>query len=542
MRMGMSPIFRAVPAACLAAVLLFGLFLPAAAQAPTEVWVCPSGDCGHPGTGFNTIAAALTAVAEGGVIHVAAGTYVGATLNKPVSVDLANGAAVQGGSAACFTVAANDISILSTANPGATCTPPAGRSGIVVSTPVERLMLQGLQIIGTSSAANNGIYINSTVVDLKILENNIRSFATGAGLRYSAAGVVSGVHEVLGNLFTGNAAGIANASGTLLLAEYNAWGSTTCPTLTNVDAAPCTHTALSMITSGSLKPGKVLVDQEITYSIRLTAAELYGADFKISFAAVLPYADIVAVNDGLLFGAADLCRLSTAAEAIAAGGVVSFCGYRTTPLNGVDQVVFSVVLRGKAISPPALSIAPAAGSAFAMVAPGGSTRILPAALGTSTAQVMSNRTVTGTIDLQGRPLSSGAQPGLAVGAAQAYGPFSAVTLDAGTFSMVNVVDDSYAVTVEMPRYLDLLPRNVTISASKTSLQLLRLIAGDANDDGSITISDVSIVGAMYGKTGASLTDARGDIDANNIVNIYDLVLVGGGFGKTESTAYSSWVP
>lgn len=541
MRKGMSLIRRAVPAASLAAALFFGLFLPAAAQAPLEVWVCPSGDCGHPGAGFNTLAAALTAVGDGGVIHVAAGTYTGVTVNKAVTFDLATGAAVQGGSVACFTVAANDVSIQSTTLPGATCTPPAGRHGILVATAVERLTLQGLQIIGTSSPSNNGIYINSSVTDLRILDTIVRGFTTGAGLRYSAAGHVSGVHEVMGNLFTANGTAVANASGTLVTAEYNAWGTTTCPTLTNVDTTPCTHAALSIVSSGTQQAGRVLVGQEITYSVRLTAAEVYGADFSISFAPVFPYVDIVSINDGALFTPAEPCRLSTVAEATAAGGVVRFCGYRTTPLAGADQLLFSVVLRGKAISPPSLAVAPTAGSSFSMIAPA-STRIHPAALGTTTAQVMSNRTVTGTIDLQGRTLNSGAQPALAVGAVQGYGPFSATTPDTGTYSLSGVVDDTYALSVEMPRYLDLQPRNVTISASKTSIALLRLIAGDANDDGSITISDVSIVGAMYAKSGAGLTDPRGDIDGNNIVNIYDLVLVGGGFGKTESTAYSAWVP
>lgn len=42
---------------------------------PLELWVCPSGDCGHPGASYNTIQAAVTAMPAGGAIYVAAGTY-----------------------------------------------------------------------------------------------------------------------------------------------------------------------------------------------------------------------------------------------------------------------------------------------------------------------------------------------------------------------------------------------------------------------------------------------------------------------------------
>jgi hypothetical protein len=41
-----------------------------------EVWVCTSGDCGHPGYGYNSIQAGITAVPLGGIVNIAAGTYV----------------------------------------------------------------------------------------------------------------------------------------------------------------------------------------------------------------------------------------------------------------------------------------------------------------------------------------------------------------------------------------------------------------------------------------------------------------------------------
>jgi len=53
----------------------------------SEVWVCPSGDCGHPGAQYSTVTAGITNVASGGTVHVAAGTYYeNITINKEVTI------------------------------------------------------------------------------------------------------------------------------------------------------------------------------------------------------------------------------------------------------------------------------------------------------------------------------------------------------------------------------------------------------------------------------------------------------------------------
>ena len=57
-------------------------------QAST-VWVCESGDCGHPGLSYHTIQEAIAAVAANGTINVAAGTYVETgqiVINKNLSI------------------------------------------------------------------------------------------------------------------------------------------------------------------------------------------------------------------------------------------------------------------------------------------------------------------------------------------------------------------------------------------------------------------------------------------------------------------------
>lgn len=62
-----------------------------------EVWVCPSGDCGHPGVSFNTIQDGINAVQTGGTVNVAAGTYQEQiTIAKPLTVTGADGAVLDG--------------------------------------------------------------------------------------------------------------------------------------------------------------------------------------------------------------------------------------------------------------------------------------------------------------------------------------------------------------------------------------------------------------------------------------------------------------
>ncbi|MEK9135624.1 MAG: NosD domain-containing protein, partial [Bacteroidota bacterium] len=54
---------------------------------PPEVWVCPSGNCGHGSLGYNSIQVAVDAVSAGGTVHVAAGTYTeNIFVDKPVNL------------------------------------------------------------------------------------------------------------------------------------------------------------------------------------------------------------------------------------------------------------------------------------------------------------------------------------------------------------------------------------------------------------------------------------------------------------------------
>ena len=68
--------------------LSLGVTTAIAAPGASEVWVCPTGDCGHPAAAYNTIQAGVDAVDSGGAVHVAAGTYTETVIiSKTVSID-----------------------------------------------------------------------------------------------------------------------------------------------------------------------------------------------------------------------------------------------------------------------------------------------------------------------------------------------------------------------------------------------------------------------------------------------------------------------
>ena len=181
---------------------------------------------------------------------------------------------------------------------------------------------------------------------------------------------------------------------------------------------------------------------------------------------------------------------------------------------------------------------------------GSSTNIYASALTDGSVTVYDATTVTGRVDLQGRPDDTGAVMTFTIGSDVGYGPFVFSTSTYwGSISASNVVyTDSYTITVGMARYLDVTAtitstNSVTITTDNQVLTTLALLGGDANDDDEIDISDIAIIGGVYGKaSGDSGWDARADINADDVIDISDLVLTCGNYDKKSVDAYASWTP
>jgi hypothetical protein len=91
----------------------------------------------------------------------------------------------------------------------------------------------------------------------------------------------------------------------------------------------------------------------------------------------------------------------------------------------------------------------------------------------------------------------------------------------------------YSVTASAPGFLPASISNVKVSAGgTTTLPDVILLAGDANQDGKVDISDLGIIADNLG--GSVLLDPRADINGDGEINLFDLVLTGANFGKNHS--------
>jgi len=498
---------------------------------------------------LNSVSLGTVIVLPPGVIPVSGGF----TITTPgITIKLSNGTVIQA-SSPCFTVSADNVTIKSDTFLGGVCEPSGSDHGIQTGAAVNNLVIQNIEIRKGSSATGDGIHVGHNVTNLQILDNYIHGL-DGDGIEYATGVTVSGVHEVQGNLFQNNAgSGVNNASATSYVVKYNSWGDIGGPNVGSGDGAvgsldytPWTHVGLSMVSSVSPVLNKVAVGAQIKYTIKMAASEVWGADFDLAFDNTK--LSVVSITNSGTFQQQNDCKLSTPTQANT-DGAISFCGSSTAVVNGAAQNVFEVVFQGGAAGVVPLNLDENTDK-FAMAPPGGgSNNIYAGALTDGSVTVFATYNVTGRLDLQGRANDTGAALAFAVGQFQGYGGYAFSTSDYwGAISKSGVVEDTYAITISMARYLDVTvtsSKSVAISADKV-LSTLVLLGGDANDDNLIDVSDAGIIGGQYGNSGVLITLPGADINADSVVDLLDLVIMGGNYDKQSSVAldnaYAAWTP
>lgn len=158
--------------------------------------------------------------------------------------------------------------------------------------------------------------------------------------------------------------------------------------------------------------------------------------------------------------------------------------------------------------------------------------------GTGTLYVYGTATVSGTVALQGRltPIDSGT---VTIADQGGLFPVQVITFNAGTGAWTATVNalaggTLYDFTAAHSLYLSnkYTGLNVTPGGSFTPLpNPTKLLGGDANNSGTIDLSDLTCIGGAFG--GAPTTCGgvgSTDINLDGTVNILDLVLVGGNYG------------
>ncbi len=379
----------------LAMAFVIGLLftaVPGESVSAATITVCPGGTCSH-----TTIQAAVTAAAAtGDTITVAAGTYnETVTVNKSVTITLAN-AVVVNGVTSCFAISADNVTVNTASNGGATCKPAGTSHGIAVTAAAANgTRIIGLDIDGSLQASTgDGINVANTVNSILIQDNYIHGLK-GDGVEF--AGTPTGSVVIKGNLFTGNTGyGINNVGTTTLDATYNSWGDPAGPTGTNGDGVSAnvtssswTHVALSMAPSGTSTTGQVLVGtDQITFTVSANLVNVQAADVTFNYNSTnLTY---VSSTVGGVFGVVAGDEVITQSA-----GTVNFRGSSTTGMKTTvgSVTLFTVTFTGTVTAFDSLLTVTESNEGFAMAPAGPSTNIYAYALPTYAVDVVAYPTL-----------------------------------------------------------------------------------------------------------------------------------------------------
>ncbi len=438
----------------------------------------------------------------------------------------------------CFVINADNTKITTASLGGATCVPTDSSNGIDVADGLTDIIIEGIEIDGSGQDTGDGIHFAGAITDV-ILRDNFIHDLDGDGVEFSAAPV--GTVQVQGNLFMDNA-GVGVEAPADLDVSYNAWGHYDGPASgdgvsANITSfSPWTHVDMYMESSGTDVADEVREGETITYTIYANLQEATGADFFVKFDTLL--LEVSGTTLGSVFDAP-----ATGGDVVTYDNVTGKIHFAGQPdpfaaQSGADLVLFTVTFTAKADGVTDLGFGD---DNFAMSPPSGpSNNIYAAALVDGSATVRNHYTVTATVSMQGRTVRSGVLFTLTTNTGIAWGPFqttSTAPISDNVF-MTGVVENTYDVTIDQDRYLDVTTASgitVDVNADLT-LTPLELFGGDVEDDEIIDVSDASLIGANYYGTGAA------DANFDGIVNIFDLALVGGNYGLESATAYGSWTP
>jgi hypothetical protein len=165
--------------------------------------------------------------------------------------------------------------------------------------------------------------------------------------------------------------------------------------------------------------------------------------------------------------------------------------------------------------------------------------------GTHTVSVCGTATVSGKVSLQGRPWTpgigiSGTGQGFMVNLTNGtYGTFTATpSFFDGSFTVTDVKFNeggtNYTIDADHFLYLKHGKTPLAVNGNVTG-QNTRLLGGDANNDTTVSIADVTCVGNAFNQP-APWTCVGGspDINADAKVNIQDLSITGGNFSLSDT--------
>ncbi|MBC7265227.1 MAG: right-handed parallel beta-helix repeat-containing protein [Chloroflexi bacterium] len=475
------------------------------------------------------INALIDTMSAGDTLVLRAGTYTGGiTLDKAGITIMGEDGTIIGPGSHGITVSADDVTIEGITLDGTGGDP--GDCGIYVNAGVQRLWVRDCEIRNWPA---DGMYFAGAVTGLKVVDNYVHENGSD-GIEFTAT--PSGTVQVYGNAFRSNTAyGINNGGATSVIAEYNEWGDIDGPTGTNgdgvsgsVDYDPWVFGKLYVDAPATVREG-----ENFTAYIKTDTHHLYGVQFDLTFDPTK--LQVVSLADGDFKASGESVKTY---DNVA--GTVHYHYSRQAPdaeYDATGGVILGITFQAQDISGSSQSATIDLQDASVRLGAKGGINIYVDSVTDDSVLILGTTTVSGVVDLQGRDNDSGAVVDPEPGQTYGYDPAPYTTGAWGTYSFANMTDDTYKFTVEMTRYLDAY-KDVVVGGETLDLGTVKLLGGDADDSDTIDISDLTIIGGQFGKSGSDITDPRADINADNMVDILDLVLAAGNYDLSSPVPWA----
>ncbi len=510
--------------------------------------------------------AILDCAAPGSIIKFESGSYPGGLFvnNSQLTLQL-NGCTVGAGSPA-FTIVGDDEVIQ---GPGKIDGGGGGGAGILVQAGADNFILDGVQVTGWA----NGVELAGDVTSFKIVNNWIHS-NTGHGLLVDADVDLDGVVTIEGNLFKVNGGnGIQHNGNGTLPAEYNSWGdiggyATGDGIGGDVDADPFTYVESFF----DVWPDTLALERHVpegtSFNVALKADAVNVAAISFGFTYD---SDVLTLNSATfaspwVMGSSFCLDFSTlgnvkyvctllASEWTATAGTIATFNFTAPTLTDDNPVTTYLNISHLEADTSAAAI----GGQKVFVNNAGFN--LPSATTRDITDTDDGRIIierlanyTGLVDLQGRVNDSGATVEVHATSifastllAQATSASSGAYTTAYTAGNWLGIGSIYWFQVDRDLYL---PTTVlspvpaaTYAHSKaltvSPLAKVLLLGGDASNDETIQVNDLTCIGGSYG--GAVVVcgaDGSSDVNGDGKVNVQDLSMAGGNLYKNSSP----WTP
>jgi carboxypeptidase family protein/dockerin type I repeat protein len=105
-----------------------------------------------------------------------------------------------------------------------------------------------------------------------------------------------------------------------------------------------------------------------------------------------------------------------------------------------------------------------------------------------------------------------------------------VTNADGGFQFTDVPDGSYTIALSAPGHLPVVTTVDVVGGQPVSLGTLQLQSGDADDNGSIDLSDAALIGANF-QLAVPPAPPSADLNGDGQINIADLAMLGSNYGS-----------